>query len=1073
MNNKFLTMLILAFVTLPITINAQKKEATDLNSSDISVLKFRELGPALMSGRIADLAVNPNDHSEFYIAVASGGVWKTQNSGISFTPIFDSQSSYSIGCVTIDPNNSNVVWVGSGENNNQRSVAYGDGVYKSLDGGKSWSNMGLKSSEHIGMIKVDPRNSDIVYVAAYGPLWSEGGDRGLYKTTNGGKNWTKVLDISKYTGVSEVHLDPSNPDVLYATAHQRMRHVFTYLGGGPESAIFKSTDAGKTWNKIMRGMPSGDVGRIGMGVSPVDSNVLYAVVEAKNGSGTYKSTNAGASWSKMNSYSTSGNYYQELFCDPIDVDKVYFMDTYMHRTVDGGKTINRHGERNKHVDNHVIWINPSNTKHLRLGTDGGLYESFDEGNTWRYFANLPLTQFYKVAVDDDKPFYNIYGGTQDNNSIGGPSRTTSSNGIENADWFITNGGDGFESAVEPGNPNIVYAQSQYGYLVRFDKNTGEKVGIKPMPMEGEKAFRWNWDSPLIISPHNPTRLYFAANKLFKSDDRGNTWERVSPDLTRQLDRNKLPVMGRVWEIDAVMKNMSTTIYGNIVALDESPLVENLIYVGTDDGLIQVSEDAKTWKKYEKFPGVPEMTYVNSVFASQHNANTVYASFNNHKKGDFKPYILKSTNKGKSWKSISSNLPERGSVYDVVEDHINPNILFAGTEFGVFVSINAGASWTQIKNGLPTIAVRDIEIQKEHNDLVLATFGRGFYVLEDYSLIREIAENGKAQQSKIYPVKQGLIFGTKNPYGGRGKASQGESFYATQNPEQGVNFRFYLSEEFKSVKQKRNDLEKEQSKDGKSNYYPNYNEIRQEAWEEKPQVLISIFDMDNNEIRRIVQPYKKGLQQYTWNGRITSLKVADGKSDRGMGNGPWVVPGEYQVSISWMHNGEVKELISKTKFSIESLYNQSIKADREDIYQFQKEANSLYAVLRKTNEVYSSLKQRVSEVEQSLKNSPNADLSHLKTTFEVKQKLNDLGVSLNGDAEIAKYQYEVLPSLNERVGTIVWNQFYANVNITKTNKDNLELVKKELGPIKEELDTLNQSLKQVEEYLKSGEFMPLK
>lgn len=1069
---KKIKLLAITFATVFSTVSYGqiKNESKDISSSDISTLKFRSVGPALMSGRIADIAVNPNNFSEYYLGVASGGVWKTSNSGTTFKPVFDNQGSYSIGCVTIDPNNTQTVWVGTGENNNQRSVAYGDGVYKSIDGGASWKNMGLKKSEHIGMIAINPNNSKEVYVAAYGPLWSKGGDRGLYKTTDGGKTWNKILDIDKYTGVSEIHIDKSNPNILYATSHQRMRHVFTYVGGGPGSSVFKSEDAGKTWYKITKGLPKGDLGRIGMDISPANSNILYAVVEANKGGGMYKSTNKGATWKKTNSYSTSGNYYQEVVCDPKDENTVYFMDTYLHKTVDGGNNINTWGEKNKHVDNHCLWINPTDTKHQRLGTDGGMYNTYDGGKSWIFQANLPITQFYKVAVDNAKPFFYIYGGTQDNSSMGGPSRNTSANGIPNSDWFITNGGDGFESAVDPKNPNIVYAQSQYGYLVRFDKATGEKVGIRPQPQEGEKAFRWNWDAPLLISPHNNKRLYFAANKLFRSDDRGNTWQRVSDDLTQQLDRNKMKVMGKVWSMDAVMKNMSTTIYGNIVALDESPIQENLIYVGTDDGLIQVSEDAKKWRKISKFKGIPADTYVNSVFASKHDVNTVYASFNNHKRGDFKPYILKSTNKGKSWTSISSDLPQRGSVYDIVEDPINPKLLFAGTEFGVFASVNGGKNWIQMKEGLPTIAVRDIEIQEEENSLVLATFGRGFYILDNYSMLRDLTDNGKPSTSKIFEIKNGLIFGQKNPLGRRNNAFQGDAYYASKNPKQGVNFNYYLADDYKSIKDKRREAEKALTKNNKDITYPSFDDIRKEAREKKPELLIQIFDTKNNEVKRIIKPYSKGYATINWNGRIATLKIASKKSNTD--EGPWVVPGKYSVSLSKIQNGEVKLLVDKTEFEITSLYHQTLETNREETYSFQDKVNKLYTVLRKTNELFSQLESRIAAVDKSLKLSPNTDLSYLKSIYSAKAKLEDISVKLYGDSEIKKYQFETLPSLNSRIQTIVWNQYYANVNITNTNKDSYQLIQKQLLPIAKELNSINTDVKKIETYLKGIDAMPL-
>ncbi|MBL4653343.1 MAG: hypothetical protein JKY53_10850 [Flavobacteriales bacterium] len=646
---KILILSLTALISLSISAKKGDEEKKDgkYKTSTFSGLSFRSIGPALTSGRIADIAVNPNNTAEYYVAVASGGVWKTTNHGTTFSPIFDSQGSYSIGCVTIDPNNPHTIWVGTGENNNQRSVAYGDGVYKSNDGGKSWKNMGLKTSEHIGKIIVHPTNSNIVYVAAYGPLWNKGGDRGIYKTEDGGKTWNKVLDIDEHTGISDIVMDSRNPDVIYAAAHQRRRHTFTYVGGGPSSGIHKTEDGGKTWNKLSSGLPSSNMGRIGLAISPVNPDYVFAMIEAEqDNEGFYRSTNRGASWTKMSKHRTSGNYYQEIICDPNDVDKIFSMDTWLHHTEDGGKTFKKTGEKSKHVDNHCIWINPNNTNHWIVGCDGGLYETWDHAASWQYKPNLPVTQYYKVAVDNAEPFYNVYGGTQDNNSMGGPSRTTTNHGIMNSDWYITNGGDGFESAIDPVNPNIVYAQSQYGWLVRYDKSTGERVGIQPQPRAGEDGLRWNWDAPLIISPHNNKRLYFAANKLFKSDDQGNTWECISDDLTRQIDRNTLKVMGRVQSMDAVMKNKSTTMYGNIVALDESSKQEGLIYVGTDDGLIQITEDnGKTWKKISSFVGIPSNTYVNAIVCSQHDANTVYAVFNNHKQGDFKPYILKSTDKG--------------------------------------------------------------------------------------------------------------------------------------------------------------------------------------------------------------------------------------------------------------------------------------------------------------------------------------------------------------------------------------------------------------------------------------------
>lgn len=548
MKRLLFSIFLLTFVNINIIlISAEQKETEKINQSSIySNIKFRSIGPAIASGRVIDLAINPNNFDEFYVAVASGGVWKTTNHGTTFTPIFDNENSYSIGCITIDPKNTNVIWVGSGENNSQRSVSYGDGVYKSEDGGKSWKNVGLKNSEHIGKIIIDPNNSDVVWVASQGPLWKEGGDRGLYKTTDGGKTWDKSLDISENTGISDIVMDPRDSKVLYASAYQRRRHVWTLINGGPEGAIYKTVDGGKTWDKLSKGLPSGDISRIGLAISNVEPDYLYAIIEAsENNGGFFKSTDRGASWSKQSDHvSSSPQYYQEIVTHPTNKDIVYSLSTYTQITYDGGKNFSTLPLGEKHVDDHAIWINPENPDNILIGCDGGLYETFDAASNWRFFENLPVTQFYRVTVDNDYPFYNVYGGTQDNNTLGGPSRTLSDNGIKNEDWIFTVGGDGFKTVIDPKDPNIVYSQPQYGFLVRYDKKSGEFTGIQPQP-EKDEILKWNWNSPVIISPHDNRTLYFAANKIFKSTNRGDSWTKISEDLTRKIDRNTLKVMGKV------------------------------------------------------------------------------------------------------------------------------------------------------------------------------------------------------------------------------------------------------------------------------------------------------------------------------------------------------------------------------------------------------------------------------------------------------------------------------------------------------------------------------------------------
>ena len=1049
--------------------NTKKKGKTEsieekdpLDELSISGLKFRCVGPALTSGRISDFAVNPNNYSEYYVATSSGGVWKTTNAGTTYKPIFDGQGSYSIGCVTMDPNNPSVIWVGTGENNNQRSVAYGDGLYKSINGGSSWEKMGLENSEHIAKVIVHPDNSDVVWVAAIGPLWSTGGDRGLYKTTDGGATWNKTLDIDIYTGVTDLVIDPSNPDVLYAAAMQRARHVFTYLGGGPGSAIYKSIDGGETWNKINSGLPSGDLGRIGLTISPADPGTVYAIVEAAAGEGGfYKTTNGGASWSKESSYVTSGNYYQEIIADPVNPQRIFAMDTWMHVSSDGGKNFEVAGEDAKHVDNHCIWINPNNNSHWLVGCDGGIYETWDEAKTWDYKANLPVTQFYKVAVDNDVPFYNIYGGTQDNFSLGGPSRTNTNHGIRNEDWFVTHGGDGFESQVDPENPDIVYAQSQYGVLVRYDRKSGEEVGIQPKERKGENGYRWNWDAPLAVSHHKSGRIYFAANKLFRSDNYGNSWEVLSDDLTQQLNRNELKIMDRVWGIDAVAKNRSTSPYGTIVAFSESPVDENLLVVGTDDGLIQISNDGgASWNKTANISGVPTRTYVNSVYCSQHDVNVIYAAFNHHKYGDFKPYIYKSNNKGVSWQKISNNLPDRGSVYSIEEDHENKDLIFCGTEFGVFFSPNGGGRWKQLKAGLPTIAVRDIAIQKRENDLVLGTFGRGFYVMDDYSPLRKIGGDSMKEDAFLFANRDAFVYEKASPLGLPGKAFLGDSYYTAEDLGAVAMVSYYINDTDESLKKQRQKRESEASKEAKDNPYPSYEELKEEGDEISPMLLFTITDSDGNIVRKISKSPKKGINRLKWDMRYASKEAISFRKPSfynpfaGKSEGTLVPPGDYEISMELLEGGESKVLGEPMKIKLKSLDNAVMPAaDRKEKAAFQREVAELDRsiegaghLLREMNNKMRHIKKAIEMVE-----APTADL--MKPYLDLDSKLKELNVQMYGDRIKTKLDIDQPPTPAGRLGWIGYEQKYSTSEPTDTHRESLAIAKEEFTPILDALQKL--------------------
>lgn len=1060
------------------TTDTVKQEKKDPWQSTFSGLKFRSIGPALVSGRIVDLAVNPKNTSEYYVASANGGVWKTTNAGVTYTPVFENEASFSIGCVAIDPTNTNVVWVGSGENNNQRVVGYGDGVYKSEDGGKTWKNVGLKNSEHIGKIAIDPNNTDIVYVAAYGPLWSSGGERGIYKTTDGGKTWKAVLIVSENTGFNEVMIDPGNSNILYAAAHQRQRKVFTYIGGGPESAVYKSTDAGATWNKIMKGLPADvDLGRIGLAMSPVNPDYLFAIVEASGDKGgVFASTDRGASWEKRSNYFTAGNYYQEIFCDPKDINRIYSVNVYMQVSDDGGKTFHNLGEKSKHVDNHVIWVDPNDTKHMLVGCDGGLYETFDQAQNWNYKANLPVTQFYKVSLDNSFPFYYVYGGTQDNFSLGGPSRTKSENGIVNSDWFVTTGGDGFESQADYVDPNIVYAESQYGGLVRFDRKSGENLNIRPVEPGDELPYRWNWDAPLLISQHDHKRLYFGSNKVFRTDDQGNTWKVISGDMSRGIDRNKIPVMGRVWSVDAVSKNQSTDVFGQLTTIAESPLDENILYAGTDDGLIHVTTDGgKDWTKIDNIPGVPAQTYVNKIIASSKNKNVAYVAFNHHRYGDFKPYLFKTTDAGKTWTAIQNNLPARGTVYCVAEDNVNPNLLFAGTESGVYFSIDGGAKWIQLKGGLPTITVKDMEIQKRESDLVLATFGRGFYVLDDYSPLRNLKKEDLQKTAFISPVKTAWMYIESTPLGIRGKGFQGESYWNAPNPKPGSVFTYYLKEDIKTLKEKREESEKQKIQAGQSVYYPSMDSLRMEDAQPAPYLIFTTTDENGNVVRRLRAPAKKGINRITWDfrtdptGPINFSTFDESNVFASPPRGIMVLPGDYKVSLSKFEDGVYTQLVAPQPFKIEALNMTGMsETDKKALYDFGKKVAELKRAVDGTNGYRNELMNRLRFMKEAALQTSAIDQSIVKDIILLERRLGEVDKKLNGDASLTRREFEAPPSINNRIGNIMEGVITTTAAPTNTSINSYTISAQQFGPLLAEVKAVGEEVKRIENILeKSG------
>jgi photosystem II stability/assembly factor-like uncharacterized protein len=1015
-----------------------------LTSEVLAGLAFRNIGPAVMSGRISDVVIHPKKRQVWYVAVGSGGVWKTENSGTTWTPIFDGQGSYSVGCLTLDPGNPDVVWVGTGENVSGRHVGYGDGVYKSLNGGKTWMNVGLKNSEHIARILVDPRNPSVVYAAAEGPLWSPGGERGLYKSVDGGKTWIPSLVISKDTGVASAELDPSNPDIVYAAAYQRRRSVAAFIGGGPESAIYKSEDAGKAWRKLTVGLPSGDVGKIGLAVSPIDPRVVYATIEAgPDERGFYRSTDKGESWEKRSSFISGGtgpHYYQEIFADPNVFDRVWQMSPALMATDDGGKTWRRVNEANKHGDNHAMAFIPGEPDYILNGSDGGVYESRDGAKTWRFFENLPVTQFYKLALDNALPFYNISGGAQDNGSQLGPSRTLNAHGLSNSDWVITYGADGYATVIDPTDPNLVYVEWQQGNLLRYDKKSHETVYISPRPAPGEPPLRFNWDSPVVISPHSPTRLYYASQYVWKSEDRGDSWTRISPDLTRGIFRLEQPIMGKVWSVDALWDHGAMSMFSTITTVSESPLQEGLIYAGTDDGLIQVTEDGgTTWRKAEKPAGIPENFFVNKIKASKHDKDTVFAAVDNHKTGDFRPFILRSDDRGKTWTNIAGDIPPRTIVWSIAQDHVKKDLLFAGTEFGIFLTLDGGKRWLKLGGGVPTISFRDIEIQERENDLVGASFGRGFFVLDDYSPLRRITEEALGRDAVLFPAKPALRYIPLRPIDSAAKGCLGDSFYTAPNPPFGAVFTYYLKEAVKSSAALRRDEEKALGKAGKTVPFPGWDKLRKEEGEDKPEILLTVTDEAGQVVRRITGPTAQGLHRVAWDLRYpavdpTRLEEPSRESWDWVPVGPLVVPGTFTVALSKRIGGITTLIGEPQKFVVESLGLAVLaEKDRAALLAFQKKAGELQRAMMGAAAAAEDALKNLRFMKKALADTPKADLKLAEAVVGLEMKIRESLRELVGDSTIQARSEAAPPSLMERLNA----QLDATAPITATVRQDYE------------------------------------
>jgi photosystem II stability/assembly factor-like uncharacterized protein len=951
-----LLLLLLAFVWSPVGFSQDGESAS---TSPFAGLRFREIGPATPSGRIDDFAVLESNPAVFYVATATGGLWKTVNQGTTFTTVFDSEATSSIGDVAIASSDANLVWVGAGENNNRQSSSWGDGVYKSVDGGKSWKNMGLRDSRHIARIVVDPVDNDVVYVAALGSLWGAGGDRGVFKTTDGGLTWANVLKTDADTGATELVMDPSNNKVIYAATYQRRRATWGFNGGGPGSAIYKTADAGRTWTKLTQGIPEGAKGRIGLDVYRRNPNIVYARIEHAKEGGVYRSEDAGATWTKMSGTNPRPMYFSQIRIDPNYDQRIYVLGVQLHISDDGGKTFRNDGAQKIHVDFHAMWINPANSNHLMIGGDGGVGISYDKSKTYVWLKNMPLGQFYHVAYDMQTPF-NVCGGLQDNNTWCGPSRVRSASGIGNDEWFVIQGGDGFQAQMDPTDPRILYGESQDGRMSRIDRTTNERKTIRPEPPEGEKPYRWNWDTPMVISPHNPATIFVAANRLFKSTDRGHSWKAISGDLTTNTDRETLDLMGAKGKDITLAKHDGVSSYGNLVTFNESPKRAGLYYTGSDDGVISVSRDDGTkWSNVtSKVPGLGKNTYVSRVAPSRFDEATVYATFDGHRLNDFSTCVYASTDYGQSWKSIAGDLPKGQVARTITEDLKNPDVLYLGTESGLFVTFDRGKQWMRVKANLPTVPIYEITLHPRDNAMILATHGRSIWVLDDMTPLQQFAK-ARSADAYLFEIRPATEM---NPASDRSRDFEGDMQFLGKNPEVGAAFTYYLTSPSKKL-----------------------------ALTVKDSSGAVVCELAGDSVK---DKTAAGINTVNWNLRVEPLPrprtPQGGGGGGGFGgaglDGPFVLPGTYQVTLKV----DDKE-VATNSFTVQGDPDIQISAeDRKVWFDTGMELHKLQKTLNEAADRVNDLNDKIKAIQQALKENSSAPATMKTKVEEFTKKFEPVG-----------------------------------------------------------------------------------
>jgi photosystem II stability/assembly factor-like uncharacterized protein len=872
---------------------AQKAASPALRSETLAGLKLRNIGPANMSGRVVDLEVLETDPHVWYVASATGGVWKTTNNGVTWEPQFQDQGTHSIGDIAVHQMDTSIVWVGTGERANRQSNSWGDGVYKSSDGGRSWRHMGLKETHHVGRIRLHPQNPNIVYVAGMGHLWGPNKERGLYRSTDGGETWKRVLYVDEHTGVVDVAIDPEQPNILYAASYQRQRRPFGFHGGGKGSALWKSTDGGDTWRKLSTGLPGGMWGRIGIDVHRRDPRIVYislekgyrynastAYVERAHEAGVFRSDDRGESWQHKGDWNPRPMYASQIVVDPNDPCVVYMHNDFS-RSEDCGKTF-KSLEQSLHGDDRFLWVNPNDSRHLIKLDDGGVGISYDRAKSWLFVTNLPISQFYRVAVDNAHP-YNIYGGLQDNGSWVGPNATYRAEGILNEDWTRTGGGDGFISLPDTVDPNIFYAESQYLGLTRLDRRTWETQSIRPGDPRGRIAarrnFDWffadepvgelenqmapgNWDGPYLISPHNNHVLYAGTDRLWKSTDRGQSWADLG-EMTSGTDRRTLTIMGQAVHDSIPSIDDGIPYWPTLTAIAESPLEEGVLYAGTDDGRLRLSRDGgRSWADlHGRLRGLPDTAYIAGIEPSRHAAGRVYVVVNNYRNDDYGNYLRRSDDYGRSWRSLVRGLPAGRVLRTVREDVRNPNVLWLGTELGLFVTVDGGRSWTELKNNLPTQAFNDLVIHPRENDLVLGTHGRGIWILDQVNAIQELTPQVLASPAHLFSIEP-----AEQVRYSREKAHTGDMYFAGENPPAGAIIDYYLN-----------------------------------APRDSGRVEITVHDRAGEQVARVEPTRQAGVNRVVWDLRHERLPARPGRQNGEQGGrgpeGPWVVPNTYTVRLT--------------------------------------------------------------------------------------------------------------------------------------------------------------------------------